>query len=127
MKKTIAIFFLAFYLLSTTQLAELLKMPFLVQHYIEHKQEKRDLSFIAFLKIHYAHGNTKDADYDKDMKLPFKTISNTVYAYSFFTPLLELKLNKLIYFKDDKQLFSDYTFTSSSSFLSSIWQPPKSC
>ncbi len=126
LKKIISIFFLAVYLLSTTQLSELLKLPVLVQHYMEHKQENKDLSFLGFLEIHYAHGSPKDADYDKDMKLPFKTITNSnIAAISFCTPIPNYKQAPVIYFKNSKQQFSDYSFTCSSAFLSSIWQPPR--
>ena len=115
-------------MLSTTQLSELLKLPMLVQHYIEHKEENKDLSLIGFLEIHYAHGSPKDADYDKDMKLPFKSITNSnVSSISFCTPLPFFKNNPIVYFENKKQQFSEYSFTYSSAFLSSIWQPPKSC
>lgn len=127
MRKSISILFLSIFLLSTTQLAELLKLPFLVQHFIEHQQENKDLSFIDFLEIHYAHGSPKDDDHDKDMKLPFKSIANAGYAYSFCIFLPELNLNKLVYFKSDKLIFPDCSFTYFSSFLSTIWQPPKFC
>ena len=99
----------------------------LVLHYKEHKQENKDLSFIEFLEIHYAHGSPKAADYDKDMKLPFKNITNSNTLISFCTPIPNFKQNLTIYFENDKQQFSDYSFTYTSSFLSAIWQPPKSC
>jgi hypothetical protein len=100
----------------------------LVHHYIEHKVQNKDLSFIGFLEIHYAHGSPKDADYDKDMKLPFKTITHySIASISFCTPILNFKHNPIVYFNNSKQQFSDYSFTYSSAFLSSIWQPPKFC
>ncbi|MBP6431535.1 MAG: hypothetical protein KA319_07200 [Ferruginibacter sp.] len=101
----------------------------LVQHYIEHKTENRDLSFIGFLEIHYTDGSPKDADYDKDMKLPFKSMDNSNMSSisSLCTPVHYFKHNPVIYFNNNKQQFSDYSFTYSSAFLSSIWQPPKSC
>ena len=127
MKKTISILLLAIYLFSATQLSELLKLPLLVEHYMEHKQENKDLSFIGFLEIHYAQGSPKDADYDKDMKLPFKTIANSSFTSIYlFTPTPD-KQNLIICLKNNKEHFSDYSFTFSSAFLSSIWQPPKSC
>lgn len=128
MKKSISILLLLVYLLSATQLSELLKVPLLIEHFLEHKQENKDLSVIGFLKIHYAQGSTKYADYDKDMKLPFKSISNSGYSSnSSITPSPAFKINRLVYFKGHKQQFLEYSFTYSSSILSSIWQPPKSC
>lgn len=94
---------------------------------MEHKKENKNLSFIGFLEIHYAHGSPKDADYEKDMKLPFKSIANcSISSIYFFLPTTD-KQNLIVYFNNDKQKFTDYPFTYSSSFLSSIWQPPKSC
>jgi len=128
LKKVISIFFLAVYLLSTTQLSELLKLPMLVQHYIEHKEENKDLSFLGFIEIHYSHGSPKDADYDKDMKLPFKSISySNISLVSFCTPIPNFKHNLVIFVKNNKLHFSDYSFTYTSAFLSAIWQPPKTC
>jgi hypothetical protein len=127
-KKIISIFFFSVYLLATTQLSELLKLPVLVQHYMEHKLENKSLSFIDFLEIHYAHGSPRDADYDKDMKLPFKTIDNSnISSIHFYTPFPNFKQTPIVYLQNRKLLFSEYAFTYSSTFLSSIWQPPKSC
>ena len=100
----------------------------LVEHFMEHRQENKDLSFIAFLDIHYAHGSPKDADYDKDMKLPFKSIANSnIASISFCSPIPYFKENPVFYFAGDKNQFPDYSFTYSSAYLSAIWQPPKSC
>ena len=113
-------------MLSTTQLSELLKLPILIEHYMEHKQENKDLSFLGFLEMHYAHGSPHDADYEKDMKLPFKTITiSNIVSISFCSPIPQFKQNPVVYFKNEKQQFSDYSFAYSSAFLSSIWQPPR--
>jgi hypothetical protein len=129
LKKIIFIFLIANYLLSTTQLRELLKLPILVQHYIEHKQANKTLSFIEFLAMHYTHDSTKYADYDKDMKLPFKAMDNTnISIISFCSPIPFFSYQSIVYCTNNNQeQFSDYSFTYSSAFLSSIWQPPKSC
>lgn len=116
------------YLLSTTQLIELLKIPLLIQHYVEHKQHNNALSIIVFLEIHYAHGSPKDADYDKDMKLPFKSITSCNSPNLTFCSIFSnFKLNPVFYFYKKKNHFFAYSFNHYSSFTSSIWQPPKSC
>lgn len=100
----------------------------LVEHYIEHKAENKNLSVWGFLCKHYAQKNVKDADYDKDMKLPFKspnTLINTVEIAPVQFSSANLLLKPIL--SDSKQ----YTLYSekylSSAYLSSIWQPPKSC
>ncbi|MDE3183038.1 MAG: hypothetical protein KGM16_06425 [Bacteroidota bacterium] len=128
MKKIVSIFFLAIYLFSTTQLSELLKLPLLIEHYEEHKEENKSLSFLGFLEMHYAQNIKPDADYDKDMKLPFKgTTTSNITSVSLCVPLQQYKQNPIVYNRNDKQQFPDFSFTYSSAFHSSIWQPPRSC
>lgn len=102
-------------------------MPVLVQHFIEHKEKDDHISFIAFLHMHYAHNDLKDADYEKDMKLPFKSAENTHSTVSFHLPASNLKQDITLHFKEKKQQFPLYNFTYTSAFLSAIWQPPRTC
>lgn len=128
MKKAIPIFFLAIYLLSTTQLIELLKLPILFEHYREHSQINKNLSIIAFLDIHYAQPTIIDDDYDKDMQLPFKSLdcfSNVLTFY--FNQVQLLGLSPKVQYTSSTSSFNSYQFFYSSAFLSSIWQPPKFC
>lgn len=75
LKNLIAIFLLATYLFSATELHQVLKLPVIFQHFAEHKKQNKQLTLLEFLDIHYMHGSPMDADHDRDMKLPFKTIS----------------------------------------------------
>ena len=72
MKRLSALFFFTLYLLSTTEASQLLKLPVIIQHYQEHQQLNKHISFFAFLDMHYMHGSPHDEDYDRDMQLPFK-------------------------------------------------------
>lgn len=126
-KKFLPILFLSIYLISATEMSQLLKMPLLVQHYLEHKEENHSITIWQFLYMHYALENAKDTD-NKDMKLPFKTSTNISYSIALGlpnkldfdikpkTPLIEIK--KIYYYQSD---------FASSNFLSFIWQPPKAC
>lgn len=128
MKKAIAILFLATYLFSTTELSQLLKLPAFVSHFIEHKEENKDLTLWQFLCIHYAHGDVRDADYEKDMKLPFKTHDNCSTLINVSIPPAFLVINnRKLYALEKKNSFIISNETANSSYLSSIWQPPKSC
>jgi hypothetical protein len=127
-KKYIPIFLLSLYLISLTELSQLIKLPMLVEHYSEHKEKNKNLSVLDFLYMHYSQNNVKDADYDKDMKLPFKS-PNTLLSSLEIAPVLFASENLLL-----KPIPSDskqYTLYSekhlSSAYLASIWQPPKSC
>ena len=55
-----------------TALDQLLKLPVLFQHYVEHKQRDSKVSLIAFLSMHYWGDDLNDNDNDRDMQLPFK-------------------------------------------------------
>jgi hypothetical protein len=126
LKKAIPIFFLAIYLLSTTQLIELLKLPILFEHYREHSQINKNLSIIAFLDIHYAQPTIIDDDYDKDMQLPFKSLdcfSNPLAFY--FNQVQLLGLSPKVQYTSSTSSFNSNQFFCSSAFLSTIWQPPK--
>jgi len=72
MKRLSALLFFTLYLLSTTEASQLLKIPVILQHYHEHQKLNKDISFFAFLDMHYMHGSPHDDDYDRDMQLPFK-------------------------------------------------------
>lgn len=107
-------------------MGELLKLPLLVEHYIEHQQENSNLTIWGFLCIHYQGKDVFDSDYDKDMKLPFK--SHTSICSVVFCPLTqEYKAIQKIKCKFKKQNLYAYSFLYSSTFLSSIWQPPRNC
>jgi len=124
-KRTISIIVLAAFLSSTTELHELFKVPHLIFHYLTHKAEQKNIGLAEFIHIHYEHDHDdthKDEHHDKGC-LPFQgehqCSLNTITAIShpadeFFTPLAEKNAVPAL-----------YSPTYSSSFLSSIWQPPK--
>jgi hypothetical protein len=115
-------------MLSTTELSQLFKLPLLVEHFTEHRQENSDITLWDFLCMHYAHGIVKDADYDKDMKLPFKThdgcTNSTISPFAptnFSTEIVKTVISESRSFPSYKEAFT------ASSFLSTIWQPPRHC
>lgn len=68
------------FLLSKTELHEFCKMPFLMEHYQQHKKNDPGLSFLDFLFLHYAGEHPEDNDNDEDNKLPFKSISDIAHT-----------------------------------------------
>ena len=125
MKKLFAISFLLIYLFPTTELHQLLKAPLLIEHFIEHREENKDITLWQFLYAHYAMGDVKDSDYDKDMKLPFKTHSNCVSSFSnVYLPSAKVSIEKPIEFLQEKRFTTKDQFLLPS-HLSNIWQPPK--
>ena len=125
LKKLFAISFLFIYLFSTTELHQLLKAPVLIEHFIEHKEENKGITLWHFLYVHYALGDVKDSDYEKDMKLPFKTHHSCVSSFSnVYLPAVKLSIEKPLQFiKEENPAKNDQFLLTS--FLSNIWQPPR--
>lgn len=128
LKKLICILFLGAYLISSTELRQLLKFPLLVQHFAEHRQQNNALSLIDFLAMHYNDENTIDLDYSKDQQLPFK--SKTGYTGT----VLSIGLPATFFVAAPKPAYALIVerFVPNDNFiatvfLSSIWQPPRFC
>jgi hypothetical protein len=127
LKKRLSLFFLFLYLTSFTEFKEFFKLPLLVEHYFEHQESNKYLTLITFLALHYNEDNSKFPDFQKDMKLPFKShencVSNVIGGYvpqSIF--FIDFNLNQFIE-NVSPSIFKELIY--SSYFLSSIWQPPK--
>jgi hypothetical protein len=113
-------------LFSTTEAIQLLKLPFIFQHFAEHKLEDKNIGFFAFLDMHYMHGSPKDKDYDKDMKLPFKTCCDCIsviaialvpqtFCFSCTKPVISIEKKNYIILNQ----------CIASAYLDNIWQPPR--
>lgn len=68
---------------SATPLGELLKLPVLIEHFREHRIESPEMTVIGFIVLHYFSGDVRDADYERDMQLPFKTVEQSPLTLAF--------------------------------------------
>lgn len=127
MKRYVSIVLLFFYVFSMTEVHQLLKAPKLVEHFIEHKNENKGITLISFLEMHYLNGFTKDADFEKDMKLPFKASQDNCFSFVVLLPTSEkFELNnELFVFEIHKPTILQKSQVFISNYLSAIWQPPK--
>lgn len=125
LKKLIAISFVFVFLYANTELHQLLKLPVLVHHYLDHHEEGNSASFVGFLYDHYnSEKSQSDNDHHDHQNLPFKTDCANVHTslaytghqqYSFqHTPPVSVKVNVV---------YNEVIYFSTS--LSNIWQPPK--
>jgi len=122
LRKAITILFLSIYLLSATEISQLLKLPKLIEHVKAHQ-----LSIWEFLCIHYGQGNVIDSDYNEDMKLPFKAENNTLaLTSSAYFPLLSIISIIVPAQFTEKNAYAVTEPFIHSSYLSNIWQPPRS-
>ena len=119
---------LSVYVLSTTQVTELLKLPKLFEHYQMHSNWNEHETFLEFLAEHYSDDSKQNADYDEDMKLPFKTINNSGNFMISYIPVTQgFKLAKKINVVEASKWSPAPANMLSSAHLSTIWQPPKNC
>ncbi len=125
MRQSSAIALLLFYLLVNTELQEMVRIPVLFQHYAEHKQLNKEVSFAGFIVLHYFSGEVKDGDAQRDQQLPFKgahceevTTSIAIPAESFKDPLPEVSFAMI-------KTAGYVSLFNSSLFQFTIWQPPR--
>ncbi|MBK8089566.1 MAG: hypothetical protein IPK31_17475 [Chitinophagaceae bacterium] len=126
MQKAICILFLGVYLFSSTELRQLLKFPLLIQHYIEHKEQDKNITVWKFLSIHYEEATVIDIDYDKDQQLPFKSHDGCAGSgLGSFMPTAFYSLVEKTCKEESVTYIISNEYLISSVYLSSIWQPPK--
>ena len=122
MNKLIAYFLISVFMCANTSIGQLLKVPNLIEHYNEHKNELTtdSISFMDYIVSHYS----KNADNNHDHEdLPFKTLdnsSNTLFAFSIIT--YQIQVVKSI-ISTQKKFFYNKSFKSN--LIASIWLPPK--
>ncbi len=73
---------LAVYVAAATPAGELLKLPALIGHFAEHRQENPRMTVLSFVILHYFSGDVRDADYERDMQLPFKSVDIPLSVFS---------------------------------------------
>ena len=126
LKKLISILCLLVYFFATTEAKQLFKIPVIFQHYAEHREENRQLSLLDFLDMHYMHGSPFDQDYDRDMKLPFKSTGD---AFSFFPLTADCMPPSCQVICPQKNIepFSRISLLDKAlqSAENNIWQPPR--
>lgn len=125
MGKVNAIVLLSLYISVNTDVRDLVRVPVLFEHFSEHRQEDKDISFADFIIFHYFSGDIRDADFERDQQLPFKRThcemtSATIAVPTENSPVIVCRavgaLEKTVRFTP---------FFSSSSARNPIWQPPR--
>lgn len=114
-------------LLANTAVGELLKLPQLLHHYLEHHDDDRDISFFQFLKKHYAEEASTQASHHNHSQLPFK--SQTIGCLHQII-LLQVQNTACItapVIQEPTKFFRNPQQFLLSTTLSNIWQPPRNC
>lgn len=131
LKKAAAISFLLVFLFANTELKQLLKLPVLIHHYIEHHKDDAGKSLLAFLHEHYAEEHTPSTSSqhhaNDHQNLPFKSHHTGISQIPVFCSLstgFDCTLESIL----PVTVKNHYTEQSHyPSALSRIWQPPRAC
>jgi hypothetical protein len=84
MRRVLAYLLLLLVIGETTSLNQLIKVPVLYTHFVEHSRLDPSVDFCTFLEWHYWGDDLNDQDDDKDMQLPFKKIEHqSLIVYAF--------------------------------------------
>jgi hypothetical protein len=126
MKRVLAIIAFSIYLFGTTEISQLLKLPFLVNHYLEHaNQNKSTLSFIQYLQLHYNNHTQSHEDHHKESQLPFKSVDDCCMAGHISIPASEINLQSPSY----EIITANYTSYKACDYIQittgDIFQPPR--
>ena len=124
MKRLTGILFLSLQLLAFTECHQLLRIPYLVQHFKQHRAAEPNMNFSAFIKMHYLGPITVTDDFKQDQQLPFRNVdchilNTTVCLYEPLTVEIDppVKLPAVFYC---------YNETNKPQFSSiAIFQPPR--
>lgn len=129
MNRLLAIFFLFTFLSANTVFGEVLKLPLMVKHYVEHTQEDKNETIFDFLVQHYSgkinhHHQNKNTEHDH---LPFKTLNSHATHVISIIPQPILSISQIIYELADVKISAHNQQNYSNANLKSIWQPPRFC
>lgn len=117
---SIALLFL--YVSVQSPLHEIIKLPSLVDHFIQHQTKEPNISFFDFIEEHYLNVDNNTDDIHK--KLPFKDENHPLmigFNYVTSSPLSHIPNC----FPSKKEFIQHYKQSESLGETRSIWQPPR--
>jgi hypothetical protein len=110
--------------LSGTEFGQLLRLPLLVNHYLEHKKAHNELSIGDFILIHYSQQHQDGAN-EEDRQLPFKSHLECAKLFSIAAPFpnsLDLIIPPTTLRNND---IPRESAPLSAGVRNMIWQPPR--
>lgn len=124
MKRAIATLFLFTFLTVHTGFGQLLRLPVLIHHYLEHV-EWDNSSFFEFISEHYATTiNHPDDKHHDHQRLPFKSMDCQAIQVIALVPqpaVISQAVPETI--EPEKTIRHQQHY--SNTYLNSIWQPPR--
>lgn len=108
---------------------ELAKMDHLIQHFLEHRKQSADLSFISFLSLHYGESFSQHQDEHNHANLPGK--DDPIHKHAILCGCLIPDMPENAIFELPlppcyiKELFPTDEAATGMLLASGIWQPPR--
>lgn len=94
MRKLSAIILL-FVFISSTEVVQLLKLPYLITHFIDHRLEE-DQSLAEYFHEHYIHHHRSNTDEQEDNQLPFKSTNIQLMSFTYLVPMNHTMLPQVV-------------------------------
>jgi hypothetical protein len=85
LKRVSGIFLIVLHLNTSTEIAQVLRLPLLIEHFTAHRATDRQLTFFGYLREHYFTDTRNDPDYAADMQLPFKSSQAPITSFHLMT------------------------------------------
>ena len=126
--KKILITFLCIHILLPNQLVQdIVRLPVLVAHFLQHTHTDNHIHFTEFIADHYSDHEHHDKDHDNHNNLPFHNHDFNFQQCIFNVTVLDIFSTALPNYgtaNSKTKIISRQHFHSSTA-LSSIWRPPK--
>lgn len=107
------------------ELHELSKLPALIDHFQKHKQQQPDLSFLAFVELHYQNPDHHEQDSQTHHKLPFSShhqLQTCAVQLAFEDHSICINCQLIPLQKISDVVYKEPVVVD---LTASIWQPPK--
>lgn len=126
MRRAMASILLVFYLFTSTEFGQFLRLPILIQHFHQHKEDDGIADFLDFLAAHYNVNKPIDEDHHEDTQLPFNSHNGCTHSINIiasFTLSVTPVLPQEYHHEISHTIFQEQPYIPS--FTANIWQPPK--
>jgi hypothetical protein len=124
LKRAINISLIGIYLLAFTECHQLLRIPFMVQHFQKHKLADQTMTFRKFIAMHYFNAVAVTDDFQQDQQLPFRSVDCHMMGIAVYVhePLV-ITLDPII---EPSRIYRDKDEINKPQFSSfDIFQPPR--
>ncbi len=113
-------------LISISPVGQLLKVPILFEHFTEHKEIDRSISILRFLVHHYSSEEHFDDDHDRDMQLPFKSVTHQLVGFDYHSEFRDIYLPSIMFQANKIDYGPENTLGFLLSYHGSLFKPPRS-